>query len=316
MLELTNTFEGDKINWLFGGTVYSMSGESWSENLTTSAVISTQIEKYRETWYSLYGQAEYQYSDNLQFFAGGQMIKVTAIAEKFVPRVGAIYQFTPEFGIKALYSEAFRAASHFESKFNFPPIVSGNPNLTPETVTTLDLQLFYHTSDYQLAATYFNSSQQDLVLIRPSGKPNSTISSFVNEDKIDFEGFELEAKVISWDDLLVVASLTYQINENYAGQENFTTVPNFMAKFGISYDFNYWFSAGLFNNYFSKGHDVSVKFPGTKYVNPEPDAFNLMTLNFNVNLGNWLNMDNTFMLTGYIYNLLDEDIYAPEFNRA
>jgi outer membrane receptor protein involved in Fe transport len=51
-------------------------------------------------------------------------------------------------------------------------------------------------------------------------------------------------------------------------------------------------------------------------VNPEPDAFNLMTFNVNFNLQKWLTTKHPVRLNGYVYNVLDEDIYTPEYNRG
>lgn len=298
LLEWTNFMKQGQWNWLLGGTTYFLTtghGEF----------------KTHGTSYSLYAQGQYQWTDSLHLIAGGQAVKPVGIAWEVVPRLGMVYQFSPNLGIKMLYSQAFRT-SIYEEKFGAGNILIGNPQLTPETITTTDLNLFYNTKDYQLSATYFHSKGQDLILKVPYPKFNAT--TFANAGEITFDGVELEGKVKPTKRFFITSSLTYQTNQNQAGKDNYTSVPNWMAKIGISYEFDQDSSIGLFNNFFSKAPDVSARFANVKHVNPETDAFNLMTLNLRMNLNKFVGWP--VVLEGYVYNALDTDIYAPEFARS
>jgi outer membrane receptor for ferrienterochelin and colicin len=299
LLEWTNFMKQGRWNWLLGGTTYFLS--TGREGLKTHG-----------TSYSLYAQGQYQWTDSLHLIAGGQAVKPLGIDWEVVPRLGMVYQFTSNLGLKLLYSQAFRT-SFLEEKFgNSSGILIGNPQLAPETITTADLNLFYNTKNYQLSATYFHSHEQDLIMKVPVPKSNST--TFANAGKVTFDGIELEGKMKPTDRFFLTSSLTYQTNQNQQGKDDYTTVPNWMAKVGVSYEFSKDTSIGLFNNFFSKAHDVSVRFANVKHVNPDTEAFNLMTLNLKMNLQKFVGWP--VVLEGYVYNALDEDIYAPEFARS
>lgn len=276
-------------------------------------LVSTLISENRSTWYSGYVQGNYPFSDALHLILGGQAIKVEQVDLKWVPRFGVVYQFSPNTGLKALYGQAYRSAFQVETVISAPTI-KGNPALAPETVATLDLQVFHNTKDYQLSATYFRSQQQDLITrIPPANTAVSLQDIYINRGEMSFQGLELQGKWVPTSHLFLSASTTYQTNES-EGKEDYSTVPNWMGKFGVSYEFDKGSSIGVFNSWFGQAHDVAIKYSKTKHVNPEPDAFNLMTFNLNLNLKKWVGWPVT--MEAYVYNVLDEDIYTPEFGRS
>lgn len=312
LIEVTNFVNSGKWKWLFGGVANFMSGYTNQYN-SNHELVSTFIPKNHQTWYSGYVQGNYQFSDTFRLILGGQAIKVEQVNLKSVPRLGVIYQFSPNTGLKALYGQAYRSAFQVETASD-TPLLKGNPALAPETVATLDLQIFHDTKDYQLSATYFRSRQQDLITRIPSANTAVSLQDiYTNRNEMSFQGLELQGKWVPTPHLFLSASTTYQTNES-DGKEDYSAVPNWMGKFGVSYEFDEGSSIGLFNSWFSQAHDVAIKYPKTKYVNPEPDAFNLMTFNLNLNLKKWVDWPIT--MDAYVYNVLDEDIYAPEFGRG
>lgn len=312
LVEMTHFVDSGKWKWLFGGVANIMSGHV-NQYDSNHKLLSALISENRKTWYSGYVQGDYQLLDTLRLVLGGQVIKAEQVDSKWVPRLGVVYQFSPNTGMKALYGQAYRSAFQLETTVNAANI-KGNPSLAPETVATLDLQLFHNTKDYQLSATYFQSKQENLITrIPPTNPAVSPQDIYVNRGEINFKGLELQSQFVPTSRLLINASLTYQTNES-EGKEDFSMVPNWMGKLGISYEFDKGSSIGLFNNWFSDGHDVAMKYSATKHINPEPKAYNLMTLNLNLNLKRWISLPIT--LDTYVYNVLDEDIYAPEFGRS
>jgi len=312
LVEMTHFVDSGKWKWLFGGVANLMSGHMKQYD-SNHKLLSALVADNRKTWYSGYVQGDYQLSDALRLVLGGQVIKAEQVDSKWVPRLGVVYQISSQTGMKALYGQAYRSAFQVETAVNATTL-KGNPALAPETVATLDLQLFHNTKDYQLSATYFQSEQQNLITRIPSANTAVSLQDiYVNRGEMSFQGLELQSQFVPTSRLLVNASLTYQTNES-EGKEDFSMVPNWMGKLGISYEFDKGSSIGLFNNWFSDGHDVALKYPNTKHINPEPDAYNLMTLNLNLNLKRWTGLPIT--LDTYVYNVLDEDIYAPEFGRS
>lgn len=300
LFEWTHFIKQEKLNWLFGGTVYSM---------------NNQLEgspKHHGLSYSLYAQGQYELTKALRLVAGGQWIKPVDVNAHFVPRLGLIYQFSERWGAKLLYGEAFRTAFN-EERFVKRPLLIGNSQLKPELIKAVDLSIFYNSRNYQLAATYFTDHEQDLII----KVPHPTIKNayiYDNAGEISIRGLELEAKLKPTEQLFITSALTYQTNRNQEDKEDYTTVPNWMAKLGISYEFGKHSSISVFDSYFSQPGDVKVRYPDVKYLNPKPEAFHRVTLNLRTNLQPWLGQP--IILTGYIYNLLNEKIYAPESERS
>ncbi len=314
VFELTHYWKNDELSWLLGGTAYKTSGHTTAVQKSDQAMVDI-VKDYRETWYTLYTQMIYQPQQSLRFIAGGQAVKPAGQDWSFVPRLGIIYQFNDELGIKALYSKAYRAAFEFENSVDALPVVVGNTNLEPETVNTYDLQLFYKADDYQWALTYFNSHQENLII--QTTDTLTGLGTFNNQAELRLHGWELEGKFKALDKLIFIGSAAYQENRRN-DLKDYTTVPSLMLKLGVSYEFSEHFSVGLYDNYFSSAHDVNIKFGNTRDVNPPADAIHLMTLNLDLDIGQWFGVsnENTLLLNGYIYNLLDEDVYSPEMVRG
>lgn len=308
LLEMTHFLERERWNLLLGGTTYILAGES-VVNDSQGQFMSSGIKKSRNTWYNLYAQGRYRLS-SFSLLLGGQLIKPTDLKWNVIPRIGAVYQFSSETGIKAIYNQSFRSAFPFESTSNHSSSARNVPTLEPETVDTFDVQLFHKREKYQVAATYFIDRQEDLIA-RVSRPGIGNV--YLNRGEVRSRGFELEGQIIPNDRWLITGSLSYQTNES-EGKKNYTMVPNWMAKGGISYEFDPGSSIGIFNSFFSPARDIRMKYPNVKYVNPEPEAFHLLTLNVRTNLKKWTLWPLT--LETYVYNLLDEEIYAAEFNRG
>ncbi|MEY3218769.1 MAG: hypothetical protein RIT27_126 [Pseudomonadota bacterium] len=313
VLETTHFLEYDKWQGVFGATVQSMSGEAMIYD-QDGKFFGVNTSAYYEKWFSLYAQGRYRWTDSFNVFFGGQAIKPTDVNWNFVPRLGMVYQITPEIGTKLLYSKAFRAAFQIEKRVNNIGVIVGDPNLTPEIIGTLDFQLFYHDKVYQLSGTYFNSRQQDLITRIPNPNPNTKGNIYANGGEIRSNGFELEGKYLPSSKIYLLGSLTYQTNKFNQNKTDYTTIPNWMAKLGISYEFSKGSSIGIFDNFIGKAQDVSVKFPNVKNVNPEAKAYHLLTANLKVNLQKYIGQP--LILDSYVYNALNQKIYTPEFNRG
>ena len=90
-----------------------------------------------------------------------------------------------------------------------------------------------------------------------------------------------------------------------------------MIKSGINYQSDKGYTIALYNSYFSEPTQVNEIVSTSAEVNPPAEDYNLLTANININankvfgLAGW--PDTTLSLYGD--NLLDEDIFFPDFNR-
>ena len=217
--------------------------------------------------------------------------------------------FTPfkKWGLKLLRGEAFRAPFAMETDLDASPVVVGNADLQPETITTYDAQLFYNDRKTYAAITYFDNTIDNLVIRDVSVNP----VSFKNGGRQRFQGIELEAKHSLTPRWHILGSAMYQ-NNKQTDDLNPSTAPDYMIKLGTGYAWN-WGTATIFCSHFSK----PPRLDSEVVVNPEPEALSLISANVRLDLAHWFGGRKgraTFILK--VENLLDEDVWVPEFNRG
>ncbi len=230
-----------------------------------------------------YAQADYRI-DMVKLIGGLQYNKLEDIDGNVSPRLGVIVDFTPELGAKVLYSTAFRKGYPNETGFN-ADVFRGNPLLQPETISTIEAQVFYQTPKAQASLTYYQSKMKDIVTRRaylkenplgPTYPPVLDYLKYLNGGTWDYQGFEAEGRISVTPRFLVTGSLSYQTNENEAGIKNATLHPNLMVKAGALYTGSRW-SLGVFDAYFGKPKATTLVNPGSAMVNKEPDAYHLVS---------------------------------------
>lgn len=260
--------------------------------------------------YNVYVQADYRFKW-IKFILGSQVNKVENIDANISPRIGAIANINDNWGIKALYSSAFRNAYAIESHVNHPSF-SGNTNLNPELISTAEGQIFYQNEKIQTSLSYFNSHLSELIDRVPNpDEPGKMI--YQNVGSFDFYGFEFEGKFSLTNALQLITSATYQQNEDGNGNKNAAYWPETIIKAGLLYSHNY-FSAGLWNNYFGEPTQISTPFVTS---NPKPEAYNQLSANVTFKLSNIINRDSKVKILFSVYgdNLLSDDIiWYPEFS--
>ena len=294
---------GSKVNLLFGTTYSYLSGESPPP--------FSLLEDYSFVWWSAYGQVEYRPNSLVKFIAGAQYNKPDDVGGDVVPRLGAIFQFTPFWGMKLLYGKAFRSPYAAETRIDLHPFLVGNAGLSPEKVASSDLQVFANSERFSLALTFYRAVQSDLVTRTPPAPGQPT--TLVNKGELDLQGLEFESKFIPNSRWYLLGALTYQENEDEFGVDDFTLAPNLAVKVGVSYDQGL-FSLSLFDAYFSAFEDNRIRNPNRLRLNPDADAYHSVSGNFSIRLPSPWRSLRKLALEVYGTNLLDEDIYVPEIN--
>lgn len=290
----------DNLNLLAGALEESRSNFSVDDDYYRS------IPDYDYHPKSVYAQGDYKIGSFTKLVAGTQWNESAQGFDDTITRYGVIVTPIPNWGLKLLRGEAFRAPFAMETDVAGGAIV-GNQNLRPETIATYDAQLFYNSKSHYTAVTYFHSQIDDLIIRDSSVTP----ASFKNGGRQKFNGLEFEAKhwlTPSWH---LLGSAMYQWN--YETDDLVpTTAPDFMVKLGTGYSWE-WGTTAVFCTHFGE--------PGTlataAVVNPEPEALSLLSLNARLDMAHWLGgpKDRT-ILTFKVENLLDQDIWVPEFNRG
>lgn len=294
----------EKTSLLIGGSLYNLTGQWTTQGRFT-------VPEYDQTWWNTYFQLEHRSSEKLKFVLGGQANKVEGVDLDFVPRVGAIFKINDRLGGKLLYGEAFRAAFPGETEIDIPGVLLGTESLVPETIKTLDAQLYYQESNFQAALTLFDSTQDELITRIPSPNPDYRLE-FTNRGSLDTQGFELEARATFKGGILLTSSLTHHESENQSGLDNPQLIPQTLFKLSLSRSSKHWILA-LNNTHVSKAGDVARLNPNVANVNPPLSDFNDLSGHIRWRSSGLINGIKTIHAELYGYNLLDEEILYPEF---
>ncbi|MCG8671363.1 MAG: TonB-dependent receptor, partial [Pseudomonadales bacterium] len=270
VVEMTHNIEiGQRTKVMVGSSMYRLSGEwRFQDNFI--------VPSYDQEWWNAYFQADYEVNDKVKLIGGGQFNKPEGIDLDFVPRLGSIFRLNKHWGGKLLYGEAFRAAFPGETQIVIPTTLLGTEGLSPETVTTIEAQLFYESKKAQATISYFSSEQNDLITRVPSPNPNYRLE-FANKGSLESRGTEIEGKYVPNSKTFITGSYTINSSENDSGLENPTLIPRTLGKLGITYAGSHGFSFGVFNTYASDFGSVKTINPNVAVVNPEPSSFNNLT---------------------------------------
>jgi len=178
----------------------------------------------------VYVQDEFRLSEKLQLTLGLRHDEYDQVSSPTMPRAAVVWQASKKNTFKFLYGKAYRAPSIQETF----PILAGNPNLTAETIETLESAWIRNFNQGQFVITYFNSSIKDLINTRVNiGGTSPRI--FDNVGNFDTSGFELEAQ-IALDNWIVRSTYTHLINV----PEDPRNVAINTASIDINYHTNSW----------------------------------------------------------------------------
>ena len=266
------------------------------------------ITSYRHEPKSFYAQGDYMFGKVLKLIVGTQWNKSSYGFSDWISRFGVIVTPDENWGVKLLRGEAFRAPVTLETDLWDPPTLTGNKDIEPETITTYDAQLFYHDKKKYLAATYFQSKIEDLIIYDYSVSP----TSYMNAGSQRFWGIEFEGKYFLTPQWHVLGSYMHQENDDQEGV-NPTVVPENMFKIGSSYTWD-WGTASVFYCLF--GDPPKLYFPSapTLMVNEKPDEVHLINMNLDLDMSKWTGLKKgQSIFTLRVENLLDEKVYAPTF---
>ncbi|WP_343859729.1 TonB-dependent receptor plug domain-containing protein [Fulvivirga kasyanovii] len=289
------------------------------------------VPEWNETWYSGYAQLSYQPVRFLKLVGGMQANKVTGIDVHYSPRLAVVVRSKSGFGGKLLYGKAFRSATAGgEKALNIPGLIIGNHDLLPEEIGTAEVQFFIVKKKFEASVNYFTSDQTNQIVRTSATDPANKIPNtvqYVNRGSQTSHGFEAEGKFYLSPQWKGVGSFASQQTKNNLGYKNYGGTPLYMAKFGMQYESERGVEVGVFNTYYSKGGNIQAKFSsdntpadfvGTATnANPEMKAINYLTANIQLHLPELLRNPSMADVTLFCYmvNILDQQVYYPEFSR-
>ncbi len=309
----------DKVNWINGLTYWHQDVDSIGRRN------AAPVNAFTSVWLEYYSQLAVSLTDDLSITAGVQVNKPEAISSDTIPRISINYLIDDQWGVRLSSSSAFRAAFGVETGFdlilrnNDGSIrggLRGNPLLEPEKVETHELAINYQSQYAQFEAVYFNSYLTNLI---GRQRAADNVLDFVNENVLDIDGIELSGKWHINEQVAVNYGYTQQNSAYHANELTHTPVPENMLKLGAVFktdDDKYIF--GIYDTYFDavkNNRNLTTQPISTNGQNPPPSSYHLLTFSTKIDLNQvfLLPAKSDFELNFYIYNLLDEDIYHPEF---
>lgn len=181
-------------------------------------------EKDRKNYY-LFVQDEWQFSQNWQLVSGLRYDYFADFGESVNPRVALIWATTDKLTSKLLYGRAFRSPSLNEQYVSGNPILTGNDELNPETIDTVEIALAYQATpdlDYGLNLFYYETD--DLIDAVPISGPIST--QYENKGGIRGHGGEFEVGYQALRTLSLTANYAYQTAKGKKNNESTGNAPN------------------------------------------------------------------------------------------
>lgn len=298
----------EKFGVVFGGVHENITGES-----VGGGVAELELDPYDENRWSAYTQFNYKFTDKFNLIFGGQYNKISNLSGDFVPRVGAIVNFSEKVGAKILYGEAFRSPTKNQTNTS-TSFIGPNPGLEPETNQTVDLQLFYNASNFNIAFTYYTNDEEGLIIQTDDPRPEHA-GFFDNLGSRTLSGFEIEGKFVPTENWYIIGSFVSQSSEGNDGVndiDDISLAPDSIAKIGINYR-NRGFSAAIDSANYSAFKDNIITFPTRPDANPESKSFNWITARVAYTF-KLTKADLTIDLRGV--NLGDEEKHTPYMENA
>lgn len=297
------------------------------------------IDNKSDISYSAYFQCAYKPFHFLDFDFGGQFNKTASPKWDFVPRINTVLHFNDHYFLKLIYGQAFRAPTLFDRYINTNVLDSrsaerlivmagGGADVKAEKISTTGIQISFVNKYVHLSLTGFynyefntisRSLPSDSLVIANAGEIGKklAIPKVINKGEFESKGIEFEAKVNIFKNLIVPISFSlFEVGNGSVNQLSMG-LPNTMLKTGLSYEWvENGVSIGIFNSFYGKGDDIGAKYPN---ANPSVKAYNFLSANIRLNfrklidISSWTKGD--VILDVYGTNLLNEQIYYPEYNR-
>lgn len=160
----------------------------------------------------VYVQDEWNFAKDWHLTTGVRHDNYSDFGSTLNPRMAVVWEAAYNVTAKLLAGRAFRAPSFTELYSANNPVTTGNPNLRPERIETLETAVAWQpVSDMQLNLSLFRYRMQDIIRFVPNADPTSG-STAQNSGGQKGHGLELEAV---WD-----FSRSLRFSGNYAYQRS------------------------------------------------------------------------------------------------
>lgn len=285
-----------------------VAGALYNYNKGYSTVTGNVTSDLNRSAIAIYSQVDYWVIKSLKLIGGFQVNKVEDTDMKVVPRGGVIWYPISSLSVKALYGQAYRAPTLYETGVD-SPFLEGNPDLKPEEVTSIDFGVNYQANRFQVGVNYFRNEQ--INIISSNRLPTDTRSVYRNQGAITFEGIEVEGKYYILNNLFFTGSALYQQNVNKLDVWSTTNVSNYGAKAGLSFEWSKGLTVSLFDIY--QG-DLGDRYkPTATTVSPAAGQYNILNLYASADMFKMFNWNKKYNASFFVQadNILNTEVWIP-----
>jgi len=202
-----------------------------------SAPLGTIMEADSTDESAAYAQLDY-WTGKWRYVAGARVTDNEKAGSKVTPRASVVYHFTDKQSLKLLYAVGFRSPGFVHSSIDIPGLVIGDPDLSPETITSIDLAYTYNTPRVLFVINAYTFDADDFVRRVPSADPGYA-TTYQNAGQFRRSGFEVDLKR-RFDRWSVIANVSYNHEGDTWDEDDPTAsiVPQTVVNVGASYDLN------------------------------------------------------------------------------
>jgi outer membrane receptor protein involved in Fe transport len=178
-------------------------------------------------------------NDTHQLILGGRYDSYSRSGSTFSPRVAIISNFFEKYALKFSYSEAFFAPLNVSRHINIFPYI-GDPNIKAQTIQTVDF-VFQNRQEaetkFNYAVTLFRSVIDDVLKVNLNRRP-----SFINGEKANYYGTELESRFQINPQIFIWGNYTYTASEDEELDSDYENSIKHLGNVGFSFEpWNYFY---------------------------------------------------------------------------
>lgn len=247
--------------------------------------------------FSLFAQDTWNPVPALGITAGLRYDRYNDFGDTVNPRAAVVWRLPRDLSLKLLYGRAFRAPSFLEL-FTTIPAFSGNPDLKPVTINTVELALGYKRRNVRVSGNAYANYLRNSIVLDP---PDVTgTASFTNIEGIDAKGFELEYEQTVGRDHSLRLAYAYQHSKDVETGEQSARVPRHLGSVGGTVRLGDFLKL-----------TPTVLFRGSvprEPMDPREDVENYAVVNLNFMTKE---LGDHFTLNFTIFNLFDKEYFDP-----
>jgi iron complex outermembrane receptor protein len=211
------------------------------------------------------------------------------------PRIAAVYRFKEHQTLKAQYSHAFRPPTFVEIATQNNPVVSGNPDIESEHISSYELGYIYNNEINKFRATLFYADLHDLILV------DTAASTYKNHGEVHTKGIELEYDRSFGHKFRLDTNAAYIRPWNNSEDAYLSDVAMLTANVGLLYR--------ITPDYSLTGQYRYIGERKREDIDPRDDLDSYQVIDVTFSASNVAGMGLT--LRGGIKNVFDEDVVYP-----